>query len=259
MIWESACWGTALGRLVTCPAHLDQPPVRDRRQLPHLITASPAHGAGNRKQSWPHWLSDPISEITTPSPLLFTNEETEDTTLSQGLAQVLPLSHSPQHTPATVANFHLATEASRASQSLFCLRSQPQPGRVGFSPHLWLASLDHHCNQAIQLVILKLTSDHVTLLPWHQVFAQSRGPQMTHNQVPSAPCSLISSHSPRLTSHIPQMMPELPPSSLLYLCGFAQAVVSSWNGISSAFVSLTSIHPSRQHCHLQEAFPDAPQ
>lgn len=211
MIWESACWGTALGRLVTCPAHLDQPPVRDRRQLPHLITASPAHGAGNRKQSWPHWLSDPISEITTPSPLLFTNEETEDTTLSQGLAQVLPLSHSPQHTPATVANFHLATEASRASQSLFCLRSQPQPGRVGFSPHLWLASLDHHCNQAIQLVILKLTSDHVTLLPWHQVFAQSRGPQMTHNQVPSAPCSLISSHSPRLTSHIPQMMPELPP------------------------------------------------
>lgn len=37
-------------RLVTCPAHLVQLPVRDRLQLPHLISASPAHGAGSRKQ-----------------------------------------------------------------------------------------------------------------------------------------------------------------------------------------------------------------
>lgn len=160
MIWESACWGTALGRLVTCPAHLDQPPVRDRWQLPHLITASAAHGAGNRKQSWPHWLSDPISEITTPSPLLFTNEETEDTTLSQGLAQVLL---SPTHPNTPQQQWQTSTWPQKPPEPLnLSSASGPSPSLAEWDSH-HTSGWPPWTTTAIRLSNWSFSSSHLTM------------------------------------------------------------------------------------------------
>lgn len=150
--------------------------------------------------------------------LLLTNEETEDGRL--GL--VSPLAPSLGHTPATVANFCLPPEASWGSEPFWPLLP-PQP-RV--TAQAWLASP--------ALVILKLTSDHVIPLLWHQVLAQSWAHRWP----------MINARTSR--------------SPLLHLRGFAQAVTSSWKGISSTSVSLTSIHPSRQHCHLRVALRDTP-
>lgn len=76
---------------------------------------------------------------------LFTNVETEDIRLRQGLAQVPPLSHSRQRALAPVADLCLLPEADWVPTSLsgpYCLTSlgyQAKPGWLGFS-HTRLAS-----------------------------------------------------------------------------------------------------------------------
>lgn len=82
MMWEPICWATALlGGLVTCPAHLDRPPVRAERQLPHSSSLPPqlmGWGAGSRDGLD----GSPSLSQRSPRPIpLFTNEETDDTRL----------------------------------------------------------------------------------------------------------------------------------------------------------------------------------
>lgn len=67
---------------------------------------------------------------------------------------------------------------------------------------------------------------YITPLPCCQALAQSWGTQRTHNQAPPTPCSLIP-WPPCLTHTRTRVTPELLPVPS-YLCGFAQAVVSSW-------------------------------
>ena len=81
-------------------------------------------------------------------------------------------------------------------------------------------------------------------------------PKMAHHQAP--PLRVTSSLGTPISHTHTLGTARTPPRSLLGLRSFAQAVMSSWDGISSTIASLAPIHPLRQHCHLQVAFPDTP-
>lgn len=167
-----------------------------------------------------------------------------------GCARDLPKSRlSPTHTNTpwqTSACYQKPTGPPNPSSGPYCLTSlEYQPNLAGRDSHSHTRLASPRLPAPVMLSKWSFSSSrptmYVTPRPCSQILAQSWGPQMTHNQAASTPCSLIS-WPPLPHTHPVQGDPRAPPHSLLYLCGFA----------------IAPIHPLGQHCHLQEAFPDAP-
>lgn len=179
-------------------ARLDQPPGTGvgggGSHLSSLHVRLTGWGAGNRRALTGSRSLSQRSPRPIPS-LQMRKLRTPDR--ARDLAQVPPLSRSPRHSGKLV----LPPEAYGPPESLFPTLPphQPEPGWLGVSPYPRQASLHPDPGQAVQRVILKLTSDLSLRCPGIKSSLKA------HNQAPST--HIGSSRGPlRLTD--PRVMPD---------------------------------------------------
>lgn len=184
----------------------------------------PSWWVGSRKQRWPCWLSFPVPESATPKPLYLHTRKLRTPDRPWDLPGCRL---SPTHLATPQQQRHTSPclyPSSGPSPSLAAglLPGSPYARKGSFSNSHWTMSLQ--CPES-----------------FHQIWA----PQTGRSADPCTPCCVASSlgtpasHIPQEMHHSSSELPPVPPR------------------LSSSCCPSLVWHFSAQHCHLQEAFPDA--